>query len=194
MLQQGMKFFLRLEHQLEVVDYGKANFIHADLSPEEMAKAIKDRGDDSLSLTLRIISDVIRQQNMQDQKKKENGKKDEDLDLLSLLVDPAAPVKLKRMMAEQFENAETGLGPTLNTILISDRNAAAVKVLQKEIGNGKKKIAIFYGAAHMPDFEKRLKDDLGLKRDKEEWLPAWDLRMKDNQKGLEDVLKKLLEG
>jgi hypothetical protein len=33
MLQQGMKFFLRLEHQLEVVDYGKANFIHADLSP-----------------------------------------------------------------------------------------------------------------------------------------------------------------
>src|SRR5262245_9428293 len=34
MLQQGMKLFLRLEHQLEVVDYQKANFIHADLSPE----------------------------------------------------------------------------------------------------------------------------------------------------------------
>src|SRR6476661_9487375 len=31
MLQQGMKFFLRLEHQLEVVDYGKANLINADL-------------------------------------------------------------------------------------------------------------------------------------------------------------------
>jgi hypothetical protein len=33
MLQHGMKFFLRLEHQLEVVDYGKANFIHARFVP-----------------------------------------------------------------------------------------------------------------------------------------------------------------
>ena len=41
MLQQGMKFVLRLEHQLQVVDYGKANFIHADLSPEGIRRAMK---------------------------------------------------------------------------------------------------------------------------------------------------------
>ena len=50
MLQQGMKFFLRLEHQLEVVDYGKANFIHADLSPEGMRRAMKERGDDEMTV------------------------------------------------------------------------------------------------------------------------------------------------
>jgi len=27
----------------------------------------------------------------------------------------------------------------------------------------------------MPDFEKRLGDDFGLKKDKQEWLTAWDL-------------------
>lgn len=50
MLEQGMKLFLRLEHQLEVVDYQKANFIHADLSPEGMKKAMKERGDDQINI------------------------------------------------------------------------------------------------------------------------------------------------
>src|SRR5262245_1455130 len=52
-LQQGMKLFLRLEHQLEVVDYQKANFIHADLSPEGMKKAMKERGDDQMTIVQR---------------------------------------------------------------------------------------------------------------------------------------------
>jgi len=37
-------------------------------------------------------------------------------------------------------------------------------VLQKEIAAGKKKIAIFYGAGHMPDFLKKLHDEFGLAR------------------------------
>jgi hypothetical protein len=40
---------------------------------------------------------------------------------------------------------------------------------------GKKKIAIFYGAAHMPDFDKRLKEDFGMKRTTSEWINAWNL-------------------
>ena len=51
-----MKLFLRLEHQLEVVDYQKPNFIHADLSPEGMKKAMKDRGDDQMTIVLGVIA------------------------------------------------------------------------------------------------------------------------------------------
>ena len=40
---------------------------------------------------------------------------------------------------------------------------------------GKKIIAIFYGAAHMPDFDKRLKEDFGMKRTESEWITAWNL-------------------
>ena len=51
-------------------------------------------------------------------------------------------------------------GPKGST-LISGRNKVALDVLRKEIAAGKKKIAIFYGAGHMPDFQKRLRDDFG---------------------------------
>ena len=48
---------------------------------------------------------------------------------------------------------------------------------QTELANGRKRIAIFYGAGHMADFEKRLVSDFGLKRDRVEWLPAWNLKL-----------------
>jgi hypothetical protein len=77
-----------------------------------------------------------------------------------------------------MDSPDGGLGKTLTTLLVVDRNKAALQVLKKEIAKGHKKIAIFYGAAHMPDFQKRLADDFGLRRDSEEWLQAWDLRLR----------------
>jgi hypothetical protein len=50
-----------------------------------------------------------------------------------------------------------------------------MKVFQKELAKGKKKIAIFYGAGHMPDFEKRLRLDFGMEKKSVQWLEAWDL-------------------
>ena len=60
-------------------------------------------------------------------------------------------------------------------MLVKDRNKACIKVLQQQLTAGKKKIAIFFGAAHMPDFDKRLKEDFGMKRTKSEWITAWNL-------------------
>jgi hypothetical protein len=133
---------------------------------------------------------MLRQQNLQEMKRQKNApakQAEPDLDLGRLL-DPDGAVKLKRIMAEQFEKAEDGLGPTLNNILIADRNKACLKVFQKEMAKGKKKIGIFYGAAHMPDFEKRLKEEYGLKRQHEQWIEAWDLEDKER-----DVLIDLLK-
>ena len=93
------------------------------------------------------------------------------------LTDLLNPKKFKRMMAQQFEDAggDVSLGGTINRLLVEDRNKACIKVLQQQLTAGKKKIAIFYGAAHMPDFDKRLKEDFGMKRTESEWLTAWDL-------------------
>ena len=161
LIQQAMKFVLDLDSQTECIDYTRKNFVHADLSPEALAEGIRQRGDDALTLTLGIAADLLRQQNMQERQRQNNPrKKDAELDFSTLLLDPEAPIKLKRFMAEQMESlgsAEGGLGQTLNTILIADRNQAALKVFQKELAKGKKKIAIFYGAGHMPDMEKRLR-------------------------------------
>jgi hypothetical protein len=187
-IQDALKNVLDLESQVEQIDYTKKNFVHADLSPEKMAEAMKERGEDGLTLALSVAADFLRKQNLEEMKKskepakskKNKDKEEEEPDLLGMLLDPQAAVKLKRTMAEQFESADDdgGLGPTIGNILVADRNKAALKVLQKEIAKGKKKIGIFYGAAHMPDFEKRLGEDFDLKRDKEEWVKAWDLKPK----------------
>ena len=51
-------------------------------------------------------------------------------------------------------------------------------MLDKQLAAGKKKIGVFYGAGHLPDMEKRLLADFGLKRDSESWLVAWSLEPK----------------
>jgi hypothetical protein len=81
------------------------------------------------------------------------------------------------MMAQQFEDAggDVVLGRTVNQLLVEDRNEACMKVLKQQLAAGKKKMAIFYGAAHMPDFDKRLKGDFDMKRTTSEWIDAWSL-------------------
>jgi hypothetical protein len=190
-VQKIISVVLDLESQVEQIDYTRKNFVHADLSPKEMAEKIKKRGDNGLTLALSIAADLLRQQNL-----KEGEKPDPDSelpDLASLVTDPTAPSKIKRLLAQQFINLDApgaGLGATLNTILVEDRNKAAMKVLKKEIERGQKKIAIFYGAAHMPDFERRLRDELGLVPVSTTWVQAWDLRLRE--RGLEELLFRML--
>jgi hypothetical protein len=195
LIQKISTFVLNLEMQTDRIDYTRSNFLHADLSPAEIAETISKRGDDGFTLFLSIAADMLRQQNLMAMKEKESPAKEEQpMDFWSMLTDRTTPSKLKRMMADQLASLESPDGPlgkTISTILISDRNKAALKVLQKELAKGKKKIAIFYGAGHMPDFEKRLRSDFGLEPVSTQWLPAWDLRLREI--GIEDILLKLLE-
>ena len=46
----------------------------------------------------------------------------------------------------------------------------------QSIAAGRRRIAIFYGAAHMDDFDQRLQEDFGLQPRETVWLEAWDLR------------------
>jgi hypothetical protein len=89
--------------------------------------------------------------------------------------------KLKTLLADQFENMESQMllfdGPDGSTI-ITERNKKALEVLGKQLKDGKKHVAVFYGAGHLPDMEKRLAADFGLKREEEKWLKAWSLEKK----------------
>jgi len=99
--------------------------------------------------------------------------------LLAALFSKNRAMALKRLVAEQFQESVDALaaleGPKGST-LISGRNQVAMTVLRKEIAAGKMKIAIFYGAGHMPDFQKRLRDDFGMKPVSTRWLAAWNLK------------------
>src|SRR5688572_26406769 len=60
-MQDGMSSILELSHQLACVDYSKENFVHADMSPEEFAKNMEERGESFFQLFLRLMGTGIAQ-------------------------------------------------------------------------------------------------------------------------------------
>ena len=176
-MQNGMKELLQLEHQLELVDYTKENFIHADMSPDEFAKTMAGRGESFLQMFFRMMGQSVAQQSKQQAQGRAS-----DVDMLLALFDRKnRALKLKRVMAEQFEDMESMLagfsGPDGSTI-ITERNKVALKVLAEQIKGGKKKIGIFYGGGHMEDMDRRLRKEFTLAPISSEWLEAWNLRDK----------------
>jgi hypothetical protein len=59
--------------------------------------------------------------------------------------------------------------------LIGDRNARAIDVLAERIDSGDRRIAIFFGVAHLPDLARRLELSFELVRRDQTWLDAWSL-------------------
>jgi hypothetical protein len=178
-MQNGMGAMLELQHQLDRVDYTKENFVHADMSPEDFSKSMEKRGESLMQMFLRMMGQGMVQQAAQQQK--EGGAGSTDLGLLMALFSKDRAHKLKSLFADQFENMESQMllfdGPEGSTI-ITERNKKAFEVLDKQLKEGKKNVAVFYGAGHLPDMEKRLAADFGLKREGEKWLTAWSLEKK----------------
>jgi len=190
-MMQGMaKSMLGLESQMDHIDYTAENLVHADMSPEDMAEAMRKRGDNAITFTLSAVADILRQANVRAEELERRRRlrpesartvEEEPIDLIAMLTDASASSKMKIQMAEQFgamSSSGMSLGATLDQSIVMDRNAATIRVFQKQLAAGHKRIAIFYGAAHMPDFEKRLIRDFGLKRTRTEWLTGWDLTIK----------------
>jgi hypothetical protein len=180
LVQNGMKDILELEHQLEHIDYRKPNMIHADMSPEAFAKKMSERNESFFQILMKSVGQGIAQRG-----EKQNQAADSALGMMIIWLSPNRAVLLRKMMAEQFEDLETSMkfldGPEGSTI-ITERNKVALDVLNKQIQLGKRKIGIFYGAGHLPDLQRRLIDDFGLKRSEERWLIAWDLTHKPRPK------------
>lgn len=191
MLQSGMKEMLGLESQVERIDYSRDNLVHADMSPEDFSKSMEDRGDNFFALFFRLLGRSLAEQSKQ-QALAQTGRRparSNDAELLLALFDPRRSFKLKQVMAEQFEDLEGIMdvfeGPNGST-LISERNKVALQGLGEQIEAGKRRIAIFYGAGHMPDMEQRLCKEFRMKRSGEQWLVAWHLTPRESRKSIEE--------
>jgi hypothetical protein len=172
-LQNAMKSMLALEHQLEQVDYTKKNFVHADMSPDQFMQAMKDRNEGFLQMYMRLLGHSLGAQS----KMAAKGESP-DVAVFAALFAEDRPLRLKKVLSQQLADTEemlTSFGGEEGSVLITDRNKAALKVLKQEIAAGKKRIAIFYGAGHLADMDKRLREEFGLKPVEITWLTAWDL-------------------
>jgi hypothetical protein len=176
-VQKFMKNTLELDFQLENIDYTKPNFVHADMSAQDIAKSMSDKGETWFTIFVKMMSASMAQQ------AKSDGD-DGSAELLFAMFSKNRPLALKRAFANQMDanDALSALEGAVGSTLISGRNKIALDVLRKQIDAGKRKIAIFYGGGHMPDMDKRLREDFGLISGDTRWLTAWDLSEKKTEK------------
>jgi len=161
--ESGAKW-LGLAYQMKVIDYRKANFVHADLSMAEFTALQKERGETLLGF---VIKSGL----------KKTDKPVKEPSSLKLLVSLVRGDKdgLKRELVHTLGAGDDQVAALAgDNVIIGDRNAKCLEVLDREVLAGKKKLGIFYGAAHFPDMEKRLVEG-GWTKDGEEWMTAWEI-------------------
>jgi hypothetical protein len=176
-LQTGMKDMLDLEFQLDHINYTKRNLVHADMTPEELAEAFRAEFSKSAKPSVKGVLDSIASSlsSSADQQAQASAL---NIRLALALASSDRARRVKIIFAEQLTRMEDDmkqLGGVISGALIDQRNAKCLKVLDRELKAGKKKIAIFYGAGHFPEMEMRLREDFGFSRGQTEWIPAWDL-------------------
>ena len=170
-MQLGMRDMLNLEFQLEHIDYLAKNFRHADMSPDEFMEDMDKRGDSLWKMGLRMMGAGLANQ---------AASGGDAGVLMAMMAGEDRPKKLKQAMSKQLVDVEVmtaGLDDAAGeNTLIRGRNVKAFSVLKEEIALGKKKVAVFYGAGHLPDMAQRLESDFSMQPTSTKWYKAWDLQ------------------
>ena len=185
-MQVALKDYLGLEYQKDRIDYTAKNLLHADMSMDEVDALLEERGVGLLpySEALSNMGPIV-----------EMG-----LKLMKKLGGDSDSPQFRVVRQKMKTTMATVLGNGLSVydkfkrqddklrdeVIIEARNAVvATKLAETLKGKTSKKIAVLYGAAHMPDLEKRLLDDLQLRKSKVEWVPAWTIQM-DGSEAVEE--------
>lgn len=175
-LQNGMKDMLGLEFQLEHIDYHQANFVHADMSPEEFVESMEKNDESFMKMFFKMMGASMAQQGAA-------GGMSEG-DLFAAMFSSNPEMKLRRTMARQLAGADIAMiafsGRDGSTI-IHHRNAKCFEILDREIAAGKRKVGVFYGAGHLGDMEKRLIDRGFTREGDPKWMVAWKLTDDEEQ-------------
>lgn len=175
-LQRGLKNLLDLDFQLDAIDYRRANFVHADVSPDQFMRLQRERGESFFTLFFRLVRAELARQ--------EAGEADpfSGLRLLLSLASSDRAGALKWALASELKDMErmmAGLeAGEQESVIVVARNKVALRRLREVLGRGHKRVGIFYGAAHMPDMARRLVEEFGFWRTEVVWLSAWDIHQR----------------
>lgn len=169
LLQNGLKNMLGLTYQLDEIRYDAANFVHADMTAAMLAASMQERDESLYVYFWRAFFAA-----MDDYARDPMGLG--NVRLLSQLAGSGRGDALKIALAHDL--VATSFNPDVfggenGSALIEARNEHALGVLEQQLAAGRRHLGIFYGAAHMPDFERRLVHDLGLEKIAVEWVDAW---------------------
>jgi hypothetical protein len=186
-LQRFLKDRLDLAFQLDEIDYTRPNFVHADLDAETFQQLQTQRGESFVSLMLNALMKSLTDPGSM------KTFDDEPTDVMDLMTRPDGDRQLKLLLGRHLGDIEreaSGVGVLDGTVILTERNKAVMKKLDETIADGKKDIAIFYGAAHMIDLSSQL-EKKGFKHTQTKWRPAWDATIRATEPS---AFQKLLNG
>ncbi len=179
-LQSELAGALGLEFQLDGIDYDRPQFRCSDMSMDQLQRALLAEGidmgplDGSMAGSLlpgRIAVVFLRL-----------------VRTFDIFFDGVLADALKVMLIELFsdeaflEQSIRQFGEGFERVLIDQRNQIVIDDLRAivEHERGVKSVAIFYGAAHMPDLAERLSKQLGYQPDGEQWFTAFEVDLTES--------------
>ncbi len=169
-LYETMEKSLGLTGQMKGIDYSQRNFVHADMTLRKFSAMQKAKNESFLTLWWKsVVVQIAHPEAAPEQPGL--------LKIMESLCRKDGSTGLRRIAARTFGSIEgmlSGLESDGGTVILTERNKVALDVLQQQIELGKKNLAIFYGAAHLADMEKRLLG-MGFVRSGGEWFNAWDM-------------------
>jgi hypothetical protein len=171
-VQQSMGQYLNLKFQLDFIDYGKKNMVHADATAEQFAQMQQERGENMLTLFGRAMEAQMKR-DFDPRKKNELN----TFALIRILMSEDSATEFKKVLAKDFDQMEAltaEMEARQESVILGGRNAVALNKMKEVLANKKqRRIAVFYGGAHMPGIETALLRDFAAKAAGEVWLAAW---------------------
>lgn len=170
--QKGFGKMLGLDYQLDHIDYGAENFVHADITAERMSQLMEERNINLFTIIMEALMDAFNQAAEGTQA----GPQITIVDLVKLAFAKDRSHELKMILGPVMGDVEaqaSGLGNSkIGKLILDERNVEAMKIVERELSTGGKNMGLFYGAAHLPGMAK-IMEGLGFKKTAETWMTAW---------------------
>jgi len=177
-LQSELAGLLGMDFQLTAMSYAEPNFRASDMTMDELADALEVRSLDASDLQGALDASSFPAQAM---KVLARFIKLADSWTGGAISDVCTLALIEVLGNEKFtQDAMEQFGEGFGDVIIGERNQVVMDDLKHLIENepGVRSVAIFYGAAHMPDFVERLRDQLGYELSGEEkWFTAMSVDM-----------------
>jgi hypothetical protein len=174
-LQQGMQDLLQLEHQMSQIDYTRGNLRHADLTSRAFDTALKIHGLFHINpealftgLAPAMLDGIGLQAALSSQD-------DQTVNRVRWVMAKTLAHSVGQMALLGVKDIEKP-----EDLILGIRNDHLWQVFLDSLPEGWRRIAIFYGAAHLPDIRRRLLEQ-GWVEEESLWIPAWMIPVADPQ-------------
>lgn len=174
-LYESMATGLGLKGQMNEMNYREKNFVYPDMNYEELEKHLDAAGVDYLLPEEQFIRPIIPLIQSLVGSGQANQRKSSVM--RNIVKNTMAEMILRMDMdvALSGEDEASVKRREYFRVILIERNQKVLDSIKELLAAGKKDIAVFYGAMHLPGIEAGLEKDFGARETGKTWINAWKL-------------------